>query len=141
MSVLLVVIVAAGAVGAVSFFLKLLLTKGVRRIEGMINISITDTTDIANDQVLPERWRDEVNRKVRRLPQERRDEVAKRIVLQRLDRLIGRVERGTAFQEEVRTFACQRLHATRERWLALSWPVIAAEATRPSSDSSDEGKR
>ena len=95
MSVLLVVIVAAGAVGAVSFFLKLLLTKGVRRIEGMINIAITDTTDIANDQVLPERWRDEVNRKIRRLPQERRDEVAKRIVLQRLDRLIGRVERGT----------------------------------------------
>lgn len=139
MPILIVVIVAAGSVGAVSFLLKLLLSKGVRRIEGMINTSIADTTNIANDQVLPVRWRDEINRRVRWLPQERRDEEAKRIVLQRLDRLIGRVERGTTFQAEVRKFACQRLHTARERWLALSWPVIAAESTRPPSESPNEG--
>lgn len=139
MSVLVVVIVAAGAVGVVSFLLKLLLSKGVRRIEGMINTAIADTTNIANDQVLPVRWMDEINRRVRGLPKERRDEEAKRIVLQRLDRLISRVERGTTFQEEVRKFACQRLHTARERWSALSWPVIAAESTRSSSESPNEG--
>ena len=82
----------------------------------MINTAIADTTDIVNDQALPERWHREVTRSVRRHLDERRGEAAKRLVLQRLDRLIAQVERGTVMQGETRDFAMERLREVRERW-------------------------
>ena len=62
MSVLLVVV--AAAIGAVSFLLKFMLTQGIRHVENVINTAIADTTDIVNDQALPERWHREATRSV-----------------------------------------------------------------------------
>ncbi len=139
MSVLLVVVVAAAAVGGVSFLLKFMLTRGIRHVEKVINTAIADTTDIVNDQALPERWHREVMRSVRRRPAAGRDDAAKRMVLQRLDRLIAQVERGTVMQGETRDFAMERLRAVRERWAALGWPEIAAAVAPPSSAEPQEG--
>ena len=138
MSVLLVVVVAAAAVGGVSFLLKFMLTRGIRHVENLINTAIADTTDIVNDQALPERWHREVTRSVRRHSDPRRDEAAKRLVLQRLDRLIAQVERGTVMQGETRDFASERLHAARKCWAALGWPEIAATVAPPSSAEPDQ---
>ncbi len=133
MSVLLVVLLAAAAVGGVSFLLKFILTRGLRHVETLINTAIADTADIVNDQALPERWHREVVRTVRRHPASRRDEEAKRLVLRRLDRLIAQVERGTVMQGETRAFATERLRAARERWAALDWPEIADAVAPPAS--------
>ena len=130
--------VAAAAVGGVSFLLKFMLTRGIRHVEKVINTAISDTTDIVNDQALPERWHREVMRSVRRHPDPRRGEAAKRLVLQRLDRLIAQVERGTVMQGETRDFAMERLRAVRERWAELGWPEIAA-AVAPSSAEPHDG--
>ena len=138
MSVLLVVVGAAAAVGGVSFLLKFMLTRGIRHVERVINTAIADTTDIVNDQALPERWHREVTRSVRRHSEPRRSEAAKRLVLQRLDRLIAQVERGTVMQGETRDFAMERLRAAREHWMELGWPEIAAAVTRPSSAEPEE---
>ena len=138
MSILLVVVIAAAAVGGVSFLLKLILTRGIRRVENVINTAIADTTDIANGQALPERWRDEVARTVRRYPAARRDEAAKRLVLQRLDRLITQVERGSGFEPDARVFASDRLRSARERWATLSWAELAADAVPPSPEPSED---
>ena len=138
MSVLLVVVTAAAAVGGVSFLLKFMLTRGIRHVEKVINTAIADTTDIVNVQALPERWHREVTRSVRRHSDARRDEAAKRLVLQRLDRLIAQVERGTVMQGETRTFALERLCAARERWTELGWPEIAATVAPPSSFEPEE---
>lgn len=134
MSVLLVVLLAAAAVGGVSFLLRFMLTRGLRRVEALINDAVADTADIVNDQALPERWRREVARAVRRRAPPRRDEAAKRLVLKRLDRLIAQVERGAVMQGETRAFASERLRAARRRWAALGWPEIAAVAPPPSAE-------
>lgn len=139
MSVLLVVVVAAAAIGGVSFLLKFMLTRGIRHVEKVINTAIADTTDIVNDQALPERWHREVTRSARRHPDARRGEAAKRLVLQRLDRLIAQVERGTVMQGETRDFAMERLREVRERWAELGWPEIAAAVAPPSSAEPEEG--
>ncbi len=139
MSVLLVVVVAAAAVGGVSFLLKFMLTRGIRHVEKVINTAIADTTDIVNDQALPERWHREVMRAVQRRPAAGRDDAAKRLVLQRLDRLIAQVERGTVMQGETRDFAMERLRAVRERWAELGWPEIAAAVATRSSAEPEEG--
>lgn len=133
MSVLLVVLLAAAAVGGVSFLLRFMLTRGLRRVEALINDAVADTADIVNDQALPERWRREVARAVRRRAPPRRDEAAKRLVLKRLDRLIAQVERGAVMQGETRAFASERLRAARRRWAAIGWPEIAA-APPPSAE-------
>lgn len=134
MSVLLVVLLAAAAVGGVSFLLRFMLTRGLRRVETLINDAVADTADIVNDRALPERWRREVTRAVRRHAAPRRDEAAKRLVLKRLDRLIAQVERGAVMQGETRAFASERLRAARRRWAALGWPAIAV-APPPSAES------
>lgn len=133
MSVLLVVLLAAAAVGGVSFLLRFMLTRGLRRVETLINDAVADTVDIVNDRALPERWRREAARAVRRRAAPRRDEAAKRLVLKRLDRLIAQVERGVVMQGETRAFASERLRAARRRWAALGWPEIAAAAAPPPS--------
>ena len=138
MAILTLILVTAGAIGVILFLLKFFLTRGIRRIETVINTAITDATDIANGQALPERWRDEVTRTVRHYPAARRDEKAKRLALRRIDRLIAQVERGTVFQEDARKLACERLRTTRDRWVMLSWPDIAAEAAFSSSEPSKE---
>lgn len=131
MSVLLVVLLAAAAVGGVSFLLRFMLTRGLRRVETLINDAVADTADIVNDRALPERWRREAARAVRRRAAPRRDEAAKRLVLKRLDRLIAQVERGVVMQGETRAFASERLRAARRRWAALGWPEIAAAVAPP----------
>lgn len=131
MSVLLIVLMAAAAVGGVSFLLRFMLTRGLRRVETTINDAIADTADVVNDQALPERWRRQVTRAVRRRAAPGRDEAAKRLVLKRLDRLIAQVERGVVMQGETRAFAAGRLRAVRERWAAAGWPEIAAAVARP----------
>ena len=136
MSVLLVVLLAAAAVGGVSFLLRFMLTRGLRRVETLINDAVADTADIVNDRALPERWRREAARAVRRRAAPRRDEAAKRLVLKRLDRLIAQVERGVVMQGETRAFAAERLRAARRRWAALGWPEIAAAAAPPPSTES-----
>ena len=133
MSVLLVIVVAAAAVGGVSFLLKFMLTRGIRHVEKVVNTAIADATDIVNAQALPQRWHREVTRSVQRRAEAARDDAAKRMVLQRLDRLIAQVERGTVMQGETRTFALERLRAVRESWAAFGWPEIAAAVAPPSS--------
>lgn len=131
MSVLPIVLMAAAAVGAVSFLLRFMLTRGLRRVERTINDAIADTADVVNDQALPDRWRRQVTRAVRRRAAPGRDEAAKRLVLKRLDRLIAQVERGVIMQGEARAFAAERLRAARERWAAAGWPEIAAARAKP----------
>ena len=133
MSILLVVVIAAAAVGGVSFLLKFALTRGMRHVEKVINMAIADMTDIVNVQALPERWHREVARSVRGHSDPRRGEAAKRRVLQRLDRLITKVERGTIMQGETLAFATERLRAARKRWASLGWLEIAAAVAPPSS--------
>lgn len=136
MSAFFVVVAAAVAVGGISFLLKFLLGRGIRRVEKLINTAIEDMTEIANTQTIPERWHREVTRSVQHHPDPHRGEVAKRLVLQRLDRLIARVDRGTIMHGEARAFATERLHAVRKRWASLDWSEIAAPVLPPSSSES-----
>ena len=76
---------------------------------------------------------------MRRHPDPRRGEAAKRLVRQRLDRLIAQVERGTVMHGETRDFAMERLREVRERWAELRWPEIAAAVAPPSSAEPEEG--
>lgn len=140
MSVLPIVLMAAAAVGAVSFLLRFMLTRGLRRVERTINDAIADTADVVNDQALPDRWRRQVTRAVRRRAAPGRDEAAKRLVLKRLDRLIAQVERGVIMQGEARAFAAERLRAARERWAAAGWPEIAAARAKPPDAQTPDAK-
>ena len=64
-------------------------------------------------------------------PDAHRGEAAKRLVLQRLDRLIAQMERGTVMQGETRDFATERLREVRERWAELGSPENSGRPRQP----------